>query len=348
MIGYRTIDPASLLASPRPGLQRGHSGLEAQGRGTWHQLDALCDWDHSPAFIYPLRLIVEAKCYKASAPIQVSVVRSALGVLTDVSENYFTFAVPDGTVQGPRYNYVSAIFSTSGFTKGAVEFAVAHQIFLIQYEDVPAIAPVIDAIRALDEEHFVSLEKGAISESRTLLRAELQNAPPPEPGALKFLTPKGVQHISGPVRTSTSQIRGSYFGMVQGRWPIHLLRNEPLPELAFRGRDNVPCKVRLLEGHTWVFEPLNTEVGSPQWFTLEFSLPWQIASLVEEEGDDRVGMANIKQEHFSYIDITGLIGDVRRNIRLQLDRDWIRDYVERENGRRKRHSQHMNLKSLIG
>lgn len=328
-VGYSTIDPSLLASAPQPGLRKGKSGLDARGRGTWHQLDALCNWDHSPAFIYPIRLIVEAKCYAQSSPIQVSVTRNALGVLKDVSENYFSFDANTDSVHGPRYNYVFAIFSTSGFTRGAVEFAIAHQIFLIQYEDVPVIAPVIDAIMELNDDHFESLANGAIAEARGLLRNALQGstvAAEPEPTHLSVL---GRNHILGAVRQAAEQIGGSYFGMLQGRWPMHLLRKTPLPEAAFR-EDTIHCRVISDNLDSWRFVPIGVSEDSARWFELEFSLPLQIARLVELERKDRVSIANLKQQHFSYINLTGIIGGIRRNLRLQLDEKWIRDYVQRE------------------
>lgn len=101
--------------------------------------------------MYPLHLMVEAKCYASQRPAGVEVPRNSVGVLKDISENYFTYTRRGNAVRGPRYNYSAAVFSTSGYTQGAVEYAIAHQVFLIQYENVPAIQPLIDSIRGIDE-----------------------------------------------------------------------------------------------------------------------------------------------------------------------------------------------------
>ncbi len=249
-VGYEPIN-ASML--PATGLRNGHSGLEAQGRGAWHQLDALSSWTHSPPFMYPLRLIVEAKCYRQGKPVEIEVVRNSIGVLKDVSENYFSM-LQDGTVvQGPRFNYVAAIFSTSGFTRGAVQYAVAHQIFLIQYTKIPAIAPLIEAIANFSQEHILELSKKTISQARDCLRRAL-NGPGME-GEMKNLTPEGMRHIERAIRVTTERIQGSYFGMLQGRWPMHLLRRQPLPPEAFV-HDTVRCAVRGNVHGEWKFVPL--------------------------------------------------------------------------------------------
>lgn len=324
-VGYQTIDPAALAAKPVPGLRSGHSGLEAQGRGTWHQLDALSDWIHSPPFMYPLRLIVEAKCYKNTHPIQLSTVRNAVGVLKDVTENYFSFQPNGGGIKGQRYNYAAAIFSPSGFTRGAVEYAVAHQVFLIQYDDVAVIAPVIDAIYSLEQPH-VSLEKGFVQSARKALRAALNDQ---DSSFGAPMTSIAAGYIYNEIGEKAKSIGGSYFGMLQGRWPMHLLRDEPLPAIAFE-TDTVACVVRRGEHGGWHFEPIQFARGQPGWFKLEFSLPEAIAELVSQNPDDRVALANVKQQHFSFIDLTGTIGGIRRSVRLQLDADWIDSYVDRQ------------------
>jgi hypothetical protein len=131
IVGYR------IVSEHEEGVQLGSSGLEVQGRGDWHQIDGLAAWDRSPSFMYPLRLMVEAKCYAKERRIGIGIVRNAVGVLKDISENYFSKLIDDNEIRMPRFNYLSAIFSTSQYTENAQRYAVAHQIFLIQYENVP-------------------------------------------------------------------------------------------------------------------------------------------------------------------------------------------------------------------
>ena len=112
--------------------------LHLQGRGDWHQTDALVSYDHTPAFIYPVRLIVEAKAFSSNSrskgKVGLNVVRNAVGVLKDVNENYFSFSDSDSVEHKiRRFNYTYAVFSLNGFTKSAQKYAIAHQIFLIQY-----------------------------------------------------------------------------------------------------------------------------------------------------------------------------------------------------------------------
>lgn len=169
------------------GTKGGHSGLELEGRGEWHQIDAAVLLDHSPAFMYPLRLLVEAKCYAEHRRIGIEVVRNAVGVLKDISENYFNVKSVSSVgstldIKTQRFNYQSAIFSTSGYTRGATQYAVAHQIFLIQYERVVLLKPVVEGLRDLTEKHFDPKSRGTQEigkKTRMYVRAMLAGAPLP-------------------------------------------------------------------------------------------------------------------------------------------------------------------------
>lgn len=326
-VGYDTYDPAALQQHHLSYLRKGHAGLEVRGRGTWHQLDAFALWKFSPAFMYPLHLMVEAKCYASHRPVGVEVPRNSVGVLKDISENYFTYTSRGTVISGPRYNYTAAVFSTSGYTRGAVEYAVAHQVFLIQYENVPVIQPLINFILEFDQNCINLLGQQAISAARGYFRsclaananAEISD-PPPE------LTELGQLYLRDSVAEACRAIRGSYFGMLQGQWPLHLLRHEPLPPEAFV-EDVVNCRLDGSPTGVWRFVPIQAEPNSPAWFALDFSLPTSIAEIVRNNWLDPSAVADLKQQHFSFIDLTGVIGGIRRSVRLQLDRDWIERYI---------------------
>lgn len=324
-VGYETIDERSTAIDDS--LRAGSSGLDVRGRGAWHQIDALASFRSSPAFMYPLRLMVEAKCYQASRPVGIEVARNSVGVLKDISENYFTMHNRGGiSSQAPRFNYHAAIFSTSGYTSGATAYAVAHQIFLIQYENVAVIQPLVDAIMAFDDDCVTSFGKMAISEVRKIYRSVLNDRIFPL-GTPRYVTEQGREMIESSILDAVNCIRGSYFGMLQGRWPLHLLTATELPAGAFAS-DNISCRVTGYESGNWKFTPLSTSRESEEWFELQFSLPKDIAEMVRDNFGDREAVANLKQQYFSYIDLSGIIGGIRRNVRLELDREWISNYIE--------------------
>src|SRR5258706_13438839 len=54
-----------------PTLHQGRNGLEVQGRGGKHQIDAIADFAIQQPFMHPLRLLVEAKFHGSPIGIEV-------------------------------------------------------------------------------------------------------------------------------------------------------------------------------------------------------------------------------------------------------------------------------------
>lgn len=145
---------------------------------------------------------------------------------------------------------------------------------------------------------------------------------------MSFFSDTGIKFfqdfILGPLR----RIQGSYFGMLQGKWPMHLLSDRPLPSRMFN-EDSIRCRVYCYENSNWAFSPVNVDEDSQNWFRLEFNLPYNIAILVQDSAGDPAKLANTKRAHFSFISLSGVIGGVRRQIRLKLDEEWLDSYLER-------------------
>ncbi|MFF1478262.1 hypothetical protein ACFVYD_11935 [Streptomyces sp. NPDC058301] len=121
--GYRLLvdyrqDEAELIGSG--------GSLRVRGRGADHQVDVLGEFAFTPAFSLPVRLFLEAKYY--STPCELEVVRNAHGVLHDVNENFMSHA---GSRPRRRYQYTYALFSANGFSPSAQQYALAHQISLV-------------------------------------------------------------------------------------------------------------------------------------------------------------------------------------------------------------------------
>ncbi len=332
-VGYRIVN------SGQDGTRIGRAGLEIQGRGEWHQVDALAAFDYTPSFMYPLRLIVEAKCYSIRYPVQIEVVRNSLGVLRDITENYFTYFInTDEEVQIQRFNYHSAIFSTSGYTEGAQRYAIAHQIFLIQYQRIPLIRPIVDALLEINTEHFRnSLRRGAdvdfspehsLMELRRNFRKMLRNDR--DFNISYFFTENGISLITERILASTRRIQGSYYGMLQGRYPMHLLSKSELPAPLFHDTDEILCRIHQIGSNSnmWSFVPTDFDRDDPNFFELQFDLPEEIAILLNKIGRNPEAVANMKRERFSYLNIAGKIGGIRRQVRLRLDEEWLNNYLE--------------------
>lgn len=334
LVGYRILRPGD------EGTRAGAAGLEVQGRGEWHQIDALAAFDRTPAFMYPLRLIVEAKCF-ASKRVGIEVARNSLGSHKDISENYFTYVPVYGAaepIRAPRFNYHTAIFSSSGYTPSAQKFSIAHQIFLIQYQRVAVLRPVINALLKLRAKHLTRQTRRAQGAEithriREHVRAALGTRTVEADLLANPFSEEGQEYINQQIVERLIGIRGSYFGMLQGKWPMHLLSVEPLPSDLFDDSDELLCRVYRFDGERWAFSPSDVKQGQPGWFRLEFDLPEEVAGLVERVRKDAVALANVKQEQFSYLDLSGVIGGIQRQVRLVLDPEWLGQYLQRVGAR---------------
>lgn len=126
------------------------NGLNVRGRGGYHQFDTLGTFKITPPFVYPLRLFVEAKCY-ASTKVGIDRVRMGVGVLNDINTNYATVDLSTEQLSIKRYQYHYAIFSTSGFSKPAQRYAIAHKIHLIDLSN-DAYKCIINLIEQIVDE----------------------------------------------------------------------------------------------------------------------------------------------------------------------------------------------------
>jgi hypothetical protein len=312
------------------GLRAGRSGQELQGRGCWHQIDAIALPKYSPAFIYPVRLLVEAKCYERR-PVDIKTVRAALGTVMDVNQNYFTPANVPGQLKIQRYNYAAAIFSTSGFTEGAQQFAIAHQIFLIEYESLPAVRPIVAALFRLEATDFHRVTRRNdirvdLSEFRLAFREFLASG---EDGVLQeFLRESGVIKLRE-LRPTVRDVPATYAGMIEGVYPVHLFASSPVPPRLLRLQREIPCEIRVEDGgRVWAFEPSDNNPGHNLYFRLEFQLPGIIAGTIANRESGWRQLVDVKRNNLRFVDVTGVVGERTEMFRLTLDQDWLARYAD--------------------
>lgn len=160
LLVHRDQDPVELD-------HRGN-GLVVKGRGTVHQADVLGQLAWIPAFTHPIRLFVEAKF--RSTKTGLAEVRSAVGVVDDLNQNYHSSSAGAKKALVKRYSYRYAIFSTSGFTANAIDMALAHQISLVdlsghEFQDLRSLAHDIAA--AAIQGQAATLEEDGNEEEET-------------------------------------------------------------------------------------------------------------------------------------------------------------------------------------
>ncbi|MFI0811888.1 hypothetical protein [Streptomyces echinatus] len=153
-------------------LEERNHGLVVRGRGAWHQADTLGQFRYVPPFSLPVRLFVEAKFTQTK--VRLSTVRNGHGVVHDVNENVMTTLTTNSGPRRPRtrYRYSYAIFSTSGFSQDAQEFALAHQISLVDLS-MPDFHKLRDLVRTAAQ--HVHAAMGAIPAADLPTMHEIRN-----------------------------------------------------------------------------------------------------------------------------------------------------------------------------
>jgi hypothetical protein len=259
-----------LLTAPvsgDPALEMNGAGLAVRGRGARHQADVLGEFPFTPPFSLPIRMFVEAKSYQPKDPVGLGVVRNAWATVADVNEF-------DVGMSPYRYRYVYTLFSTSGFTDEAAEFALKHQISLVDLT-----LPKYDALRTGVEQaaftvHPHVVGAGGVERFRRLVRHVLGTADVQLPRVIP-----GRQAMLDAIRRLQSDLDASFGGEF-------LLAFPPAPfVLALTGdigqflrhaahqHDHQINILRDIDDSTatgWIIRPAD---GSDLAYTLRFSLP---------------------------------------------------------------------------
>jgi hypothetical protein len=310
-------------------LENRANGLCVRGRGGTHQVDVLGELAWIAAFTFPLRLIVEGKARGAKSGI--GDVRNAVGVVADVNQN---FARTPGTkaVLLQRFSYRYALFSTAGFSVPAAEYALAHQISLIdlsaaEFADIVALADDVTALISDDEPPRRA--GGFVRDFRTRMRMALGTWPYEE--VLPELGDEGValdrrwEAISETLKARVEAIGELFVGMANG--PYLLLLRAHNPERVIEVLEKNPVQPVSIHwspgvqgGALWTI----TLPGGRDETQLHFALPDAVSRWIfDPEADARRRAMHFKEQFLSTITIYRFIGGRDRLYRLQFSRAQV-------------------------
>lgn len=87
VIVKRLLVKAGYVSIKPDGVSIRKSDGKVRGRGYWHDIDALDRYSYPLLYMYPIRLLAEAKCHKK--PVSLPYVSNFVGAIKDISENYF-------------------------------------------------------------------------------------------------------------------------------------------------------------------------------------------------------------------------------------------------------------------
>ncbi|WP_327235372.1 restriction endonuclease [Streptomyces sp. NBC_01317] len=300
-------------------LAQRNNGLAVRGRGAWHQADALGQFRYVPPFSLPVRLFVEAKF--TGRNVKLPTVRNGHGVVHDVNENVVTSIRGVGPSRPrTRYRYSYAIFSTSGFSRDAQEYALAHQISLVDLSmpDFEGLRTLVSSTAKLVHVALDELPVGSrppVHRLRGYLRDRLLrtvDAYPLFDGESPLLHPIAagpLDHLAE--RLSSRQTLGLVLAFPSAPFVLGLA-SEKLYDFVNYAREHPTHTVHLRRLRRSASHPL-WEVRSaedPDAYAMTFSLPEQVESWILAQ-DEAVGSRTrwIKRSVLSTMTIYWLHGD---------------------------------------
>jgi hypothetical protein len=303
--GYRLLTDAN--QDPRE-LKNNSNGLNVIGRGALHQVDVLGELLWVPAFTFPLRLMLEAKCRKSKTGI--GVVRGMMATLIDVNQKNFPSLDSAKAAPPPKYTYVGAIFSASGFSRHASKFALAHGISLVDLR-TPGLSGLVSAARAsakailvpTDAKLFTASSAQLLRFMRLTLRSQLGTLPP-APANQHLGVGLSLDDALAEAVAAAFGTDELFVGMAAGPYILVLKADEPARFLEYaesRPSHNVSIhwSRRDDSGRTWYVVPSD----EPDAYRLWFKLPEQLVMWIFKSEDVKRKALLAKEQLFSTISI---------------------------------------------
>lgn len=328
--GYRLLadqsqDPEELVTNS--------NGLCVKGRGAEHQVDVLGEFAFTPAFSLPIRLFLEAKFTRNKSDLPV--VRNAHGVIHDINEN---FVHGPGNRLRKRYRYVYALFSTSGFTEAAQDFALAQQISLVDLSGASFAWLRRSTESAAEELHTLQeryeIRRFPVRWMRGRLRQMLGTMPdlPQDEGrqetnALRFAQ-SATQVLDHLVATLWVQQHDELLLGFPATPFILPLAPDDIGRFLAYSRSHPDHAIRLRrtgEGREaeWSVSPADQEWSDPlfdqrEGYRLTFNLPERIEEWISEHEEQRASrIRSVKTQLLSEIIVYRMEGDNLQTFQLQ-------------------------------
>jgi len=306
------------------GIHIRRTDKHVRGRGCWHDVDALGRYAYPLFYMYPIRLLSEAKCYEND--VNLPDIRNFVGALKDIAENYFVEdrMTWEEMIAYQRYTDCGSFFSATGFSLGAQKYALAQGVFLISYDNNPVLRGVVDSMYSVIDSLDIlkaSNEKNDFSEWLHLnliteLKALYVGKYIPIPRQTDFTA------AFRQLKDRLDAIRTSVIAMIVGReptiqYPVHLLSNQEVPVNLFAQRDDLFFRVHYTETRGGL--AFDVEPTEALGFHLFFSLPKYVYSRYFSGRR----MLDFKEKYLNHIELPVVSKGIRRILRLNLDQGWL-------------------------
>jgi hypothetical protein len=302
--------------------------IEIRGRGIYHQIDSPCLFDHAVPFIYPPRLIVEAKFYKRG--VHKEHIRPFIGLMKDISENYFAPFQTMETVH-KRYTDVGAVFSATGFHKEAINLAFAHGIMTISYHANPLMLGIKQRIQSLSDRQFPNRSRVEDAGGQFVFMNDFERFLKGEMEASIFFSKYELsseqETLTRELFAELTKVRASFMGTTSSGVFLHFIGNEDFPDKLFSQTDIQPCRIFFMQ------ELKTSEIG--MW--LEFSEDmrkrryyFDVPPGLEDAIRKNRGILTAKEHNLASITVIRRIMGITRSLVIQLDMNWLDELKERK------------------
>lgn len=262
-----------------------------KGRGENHQIDIPVDLKYKPSFIYPIRLLGEAKYH--NKPITKKVVREEIGKMNDIQENYFVNGVVTEEMMRNRRTELFALFSANGFDLGAENLAYAHDIKTVSFYGNKCFDGVVAAIDKEAERIFALSIEQQSEELDDIYKRMILEEENPNKDDIHLLS-------------QLSRIKVSLLGKTQSGLIISFLSYDEFPDYLFETSD-IAYYTLHFENHRWWLQ-MNGSTSK-----LYFSMP----NLLYDNSSAFSGKDATK--YFEDITFEYTINNINRKLTLKFD-----------------------------
>jgi hypothetical protein len=315
------INNFEVIADEEKGKIEFHGdNIEIKGRGTWHQIDSPCIYNKSIPFTYDLRLLAEVKFYKDK--VQKNRIREYIGVIKDISENYFIDE--NNTIDNQkRYTDIGVFFSANGFQIEAEKLAFAHGIKTISYKNNYAMSLIRDDILELEEKYLFAKKCVGKGNLRNFMNLFFQLLERPNDNGLWeefnqiFSPQEGARDRIILLSENISGVQSSFFGVTETNYFIHFLSFDLFPTYIFEESDEANCTIHYNQDNQFYLK-INKSQGERFYFTAPPDLLKDVAFY---------NLSNILQQkgrHFKNIKVCITLENKQRNLVLKIDDEWLK------------------------
>ena len=302
------------------------SFTELRGRGCWHQIDIPCVYAHFIPFINPIKLLAEVKFYTKA--ITKEHVREFIGVVKDISENYF---VPidhysDNNENGApnesqRFSELGVFFSASGFDYEAEGLAYAHNIKTISYKNNPLVDKISEIIRTIEANDLYArdcISKGHDSDFKRSFYSMLYDDGEVRDFVSRFGASDGIMEHLYELQNSIAAIKSVFLGTTNEGIILQFFSESVFPDFLFIDQDEQLCEV-YYEGNGYYLSFYMCFSRDEQRTRFYFIPPISLMSSVPQ-GQNEVLLQ--KERHFAEVSILKRIEGKKRIITLKLNEAW--------------------------